>query len=154
MVRLEIRLNAFRWSAIPQKQNKKTIQFISRILTYQFLAIYFVLLLIFWFKLMRFLWHLISLVFLTLQPLVFRMSFEMIEHTTGLLHKTKFFIVYVKNFFSLIHFLIVENHQLLKSTSHNLSVPLTLECVRFLSLSISFLCFNYLPDNLLCMIAI
>ena len=53
------------------------------------------------------------------------------EHTTGLLHKTK---LYIK----------VEDYDLPKSTSHILSVPLTLtECISF-----------HLPDDFICKIAI
>ena len=44
----------------------------------------------------------------------------------------------VRCFFLLIHFLVVEDYELPKSTSHILSVPLTMECVRILSWSISF----------------
>ena len=58
-------------------------------------------------------------------------------------------------FFSLTHFLVVEDYELPKSTSHILSVPLNLECVRILSSSISFFFyFNCLPDDVLCKIAI
>ena len=63
------------------------------------------------------------------------MSFDRIEHTTGLFHKIKFYTIYgmVRCFFLLIYFLVVEDYELPKSTSHVLSVPLTLECVRILS---------------------
>ena len=58
-------------------------------------------------------------------------------------------------FFILIHFLVVEDYELPKSTSHTLSVPLNLECVRILSWSISFFSyFNCLPDGVLCKISI
>ena len=58
-------------------------------------------------------------------------------------------------FFFLIHFLVVEDYELSKSTSHILSVLLILKCVRILSWSISFLFyFNCLPDDVLCEIAI
>ena len=61
----------------------------------------------------------------------------------------------VRCFFLLIHFLVVEDYELPKSTSHTLSVPLNLECVRILSWSISFFSyFNCLPDYVLCKIAI
>ena len=40
--------------------------------------------------------------------------------------------------FLLSHFLVVEDYELSQSTSHLLSVPLSLECVRILSLFISF----------------
>ena len=54
-------------------------------------------------------------------------------------------------FFLLIHFLVVEDYELLKSISHVVSVPLTLECVRNISLSISFFFyFNCFPDDVLC----
>ena len=39
----------------------------------------------------------------------------------------------VRCFFLLIHFLVVEDYELPKSTSHILSVPVTMECVRILS---------------------
>ena len=61
----------------------------------------------------------------------------------------------VRCFFLLIHFLVVEDYELPKSTSHILGAPLTLECVRILSSSIFFLFFfNCLPDDILCKIAI
>ena len=44
----------------------------------------------------------------------------------------------VRSFFLLSNFLAAENYELSQSTSHLLSVPLTPECVRNLSLSISF----------------
>ena len=57
--------------------------------------------------------------------------------------------------FLLSHFLVGESYELRKSTSHILSVPLNLECVRILSWSISFFSyFNCLPDDVLCKIAI
>ena len=58
----------------------------------------------------------------------------------------------VRCYFLLIHFLVVEDYKLPKSTSHILSVPLNLECVRILSWSISF--FNCLLDDVLCKTAI
>ena len=58
------------------------------------------------------------------------MSFEVIEHTTGLFEKFKFDVVYDKMFFILlIDFLVVGDYELPKSTSHILRVPLNLECV-------------------------
>ena len=59
------------------------------------------------------------------------MSINGIGHTTGLLHKIRFH--YSKTFFLLIHFLVVEDYELPKSTSHAVSVPLSLGCVRILS---------------------
>ena len=55
----------------------------------------------------------------------------------------------------MIHLLVVEDYELPKNTSQVLSVPLTLECVRILSWSISFsfIC-NWLPDDVLCKIPI
>ena len=53
----------------------------------------------------------------------------MIEHTTGLFQKFKFYVVYGKFFILLIDFLVVEDYELPKSTSHILKVPLNLECV-------------------------
>ena len=72
------------------------------------------------------------------------MSFDRIEHTTGLLHKIKFYCIYVK---TLSHFLVVEDYELSKSISHLLRVPLTLECIRILSSSIFFY-FNFLTDDI------
>ena len=61
----------------------------------------------------------------------------------------------LRSFFLLIHFLLLEDYELPKSTSHILSVPLTLECVRILSWPISFFFyFNCFPDVILCEIAI
>ena len=57
------------------------------------------------------------------------MSFEVIEHTTGLFQKFEFYVVYGKFFILLIDFLVVEDYELPKSTSHILKVPLNLECV-------------------------
>ena len=57
------------------------------------------------------------------------MSFEVIEHTTGLFQKFKFYVVYGKFFILLMDFLVVEDYELPKSTSHILRVPLNLECV-------------------------
>ena len=61
------------------------------------------------------------------------MPFDRIEHTTGLFTKLSFNMFRVRCFFLLSHFLVVEAYELSKSTSHFLSVPLTLECVRILS---------------------
>ena len=82
------------------------------------------------------------------------MSFDRIGHTIGILHKIKFYCVYGKIFFSLSHFLLVEDYDLSKSTSHLLTVPLTLECVGILPWSIFFLYFSCLPDDVLCKIVI
>ena len=58
------------------------------------------------------------------------MSFEVIERTTGLFQKFKFYVAYGKVFFILlIDFLVVKDYELPKSTSHILRVPLNLECV-------------------------
>ena len=61
------------------------------------------------------------------------MYFNGIEHTTGLFQKIKFFVVYGRYFFLLIHFVVEEDYQLPKITSHVLSVPLNVQCVRILS---------------------
>ena len=61
------------------------------------------------------------------------MSFDMIEHNTGHLHKIMFYYVYDKMLFLLSHLLEAEDYELSKSTRHLLSVSLTLECVRVLS---------------------
>ena len=54
----------------------------------------------------------------------------------------------VSYFFLLIHFLVVEDYELPKSTSHILCVPLNLECVRIISRTISlFSYFHCLPDD-------
>ena len=58
------------------------------------------------------------------------MTFDRIELTTDLLHKSK---CCYECFFLLSHFLAVADYELSKSTSHLLSVALTLECVRILS---------------------
>ena len=64
------------------------------------------------------------------------MLFDEIKHTSGLFQKT-------------------EDYELPKITSHILSVPLNLECVRILSRSISvFSYFNCLTNDVLCEIAI
>ena len=60
----------------------------------------------------------------------------------------------VRCFFLLNHFLVAEDYELSESKSHLLSVPLTLECVRILSLFISFFYFNGDPDDVQCKIAI
>ena len=61
------------------------------------------------------------------------MSFDRIEHTTGLFNEISFMLFMVRSFFLLIYFLLVEDYELSKNTSHILSVPLTLECGRILS---------------------
>ena len=76
------------------------------------------------------------------------MCFDRIDYATGLLHKIKFILFMVRCFFLLIHFLVVEYYELPKSTSHILSVPLTLDCVRVLNPSLFFY-FNCLPDDVL-----
>ena len=69
--------------------------------------------------------------------------------------KLSFILFMVRCFFLLIHFLLVEDYELPKSTSHFLSVPLNLECIRIPSRFISFFFyFNCLPDDVLCKIAI
>ena len=87
------------------------------------------------------------------------MSFDGRDHASGLFLKIKFYIVYGKilmvRYFLFIYFLVVEDYELPKSTSHVLSVPLNLECIRILSWSMSFFYyFNCLPDDVLCKIAI
>ena len=68
--------------------------------------------------------------------------------------KSSFILFTVRCFFLLLaHFLAVEDYELAKSTIL-VSVPLTPECVRILSWSISFfIYFNFLPDDVLCKIA-
>ena len=69
--------------------------------------------------------------------------------------KLSFILFMARYFFLLIHFLVVEDYELFKSISHVVSVPLTLECVRNISLSISFFFyFNCSPDDVLCKIPI
>ena len=77
--------------------------------------------------------HSTSLVFLGQLLLIFLMSFDGTEHTNGLFQKNKFYIVYGKMFLLLIRFLVVEDCELPKSTSHVLNVPISLECLRILS---------------------
>ena len=62
------------------------------------------------------------------------MTVDGIEYSTGLFQKIKFYIVQGKMFFlidsliqMLIHFLVVEDYELPKSTTDTLSLPLTLE---------------------------
>ena len=50
------------------------------------------------------------------------MPLDRIENTAGLLHKIKFYILYVKKFFLLIHFSVLEDYELPKRTSHILSI--------------------------------
>ena len=68
------------------------------------------------------------------------------------LTKLSFTLVMVRSFFLLIHFLVVEDYELCKITSYILSVPLTLECIKILSSSISFFFFyfNCINDDVLC----
>ena len=66
------------------------------------------------------------------------MSFDSIEHTTGLLHKKGLIVFMVWCYFLLSLFLVVEDYDFSKITSHLLSMPLILECVRILSWCISF----------------
>ena len=57
--------------------------------------------------------------------------------------------------FLLINFLVVKDYESSKSTNHVLSVPLNLECIRILSLSVSFFFYcNCLPDDVLCKMSI
>ena len=64
--------------------------------------------------------------------------------------KLSFILFTVRFFFLLIHFLEVEDYELPKSTSHVLSVLLSLEYVRILFWSICFFFyFNCLPDDVL-----
>ena len=55
------------------------------------------------------------------------MSFDWIEHTTGIFYKIKFYFVYGKIFSLLSHFLIAKDYELSKSRNHLVSVPLTLK---------------------------
>ena len=59
------------------------------------------------------------------------MTIDGIEHTTGIFQKKYiqkgFMWFMVRCFFLLIHFLVVEDYQLPKSTNLILSLPLTLE---------------------------
>ena len=66
------------------------------------------------------------------------MSFDRIEHSDGIFNRIKLYYVHDKMFFLIESFLVVENYELSNNTSHLLSVPLTPECVRTLSWSISF----------------
>ena len=69
--------------------------------------------------------------------------------------KLTFRLFMIRRFFWLIYFLVVEDYELPEIASHVLTVPLTLECIRILSWSISlFFYFNRLPDDVLCKIAI
>ena len=73
----------------------------------------------------------------------------------GFFKKLSFILFMIRHFFLLIQFLVVEDYELSKSTSHILSVPLNLEYVRILSWSISFFpYFKCLPDDVLCKITI
>ena len=73
------------------------------------------------------------------------MSFDRIKHTTGLLHKIKFYIVYGKMFFLIDSFLSSRRLCL------KVQVPLTLKCVGIPSLLFFF---NYRFDDILRKIAI
>ena len=55
------------------------------------------------------------------------------EHIAGFFFKLSFILFMGRCFFLLVHFLVVEDYELPKSTSHILSVPLNLELVRILS---------------------
>ena len=69
--------------------------------------------------------------------------------------KSSFILFTVRLFFLLVYFLVLEDYEAPKSTSHILSVPVTLEYVRVLSRSISFFfLFNFLPDDVLCKTAV
>ena len=61
----------------------------------------------------------------------------------------------VRCLFLLIHFLVVQDYKLAKSTSHILSVPLNVECFKVLSWCIFFFSyFNCLFDHVQCKITI
>ena len=78
------------------------------------------------------------------------MSFDRIELLV-FFTKFSFILFMVRWFFLLIHFLIVGDFEWSKTASHILTVPLTLECVRTLSWSISvFFYFNCFSDDVLC----
>ena len=77
------------------------------------------------------------------------MSFDRREHTTGFLHKIKFYIVYVKMLFLIDSILSAS-----RTTDHVLSRPLTLECVWILSWFIHFFFYFYCLSGVLCKIAI
>ena len=68
--------------------------------------------------------------------------------------KLSFLLFMIRSFFLFIHFLIVENYELPKSTSHILSAPLTLECISFCLDPFFYFYFNCLSDDVLCKIAI
>ena len=58
------------------------------------------------------------------------------------------------DFFLLNHFIVEQNHELPKCTSHFLSVPWTLKSVRIISWFIFFFFFNCFQDDVLCNIFI
>ena len=69
--------------------------------------------------------------------------------------KSSFILFMVRCFFLLIHFLVVEDYELPKSTSRILSASLNLECVRILFWSTSFSSyFNCLSGDVVRKIAI
>ena len=69
--------------------------------------------------------------------------------------KSSFIVFMIRYFFSLVYFLVVEDYELFKSTSHLLRVPVSLEHDGTLSWSISFFCYiSFFPDDVLCKIVI
>ena len=85
------------------------------------------------------------------------MSFDRTEHTTGLLHKIKFYVVYGKMFLLIDSFHCgrsIEDYESPKSTSHVISLPLIWNAPVFYLDPSLFLIINYLPDNVLCKIPI
>ena len=90
------------------------------------------------------------------------MSFDWIEHTTGLLHKIKFYIAYDKLFFLIDSFLnirrwwIAQNHMSCSNCTIKFGMLQNSILIHvFLSWSISFFSyFNCLPDDVLCKIVI
>ena len=85
---------------------------------------------------------------LTTSGVTWTMSFGMIEHATGLLHKIRFFVFLVRCFLS--QFLVFKYFELSKSRSHLVSVPLNLGYVRILSWSISFFPISIVSLMILC----
>ena len=85
---------------------------------------------------------------LTTSGVTWTMSFGMIEHATGLLHKIRFFVFLVRCFLS--QFLVFKYFELSKSRSHLASVPLNLGYVRILSWSISFFPISIVSLMILC----
>ena len=77
------------------------------------------------------------------------MSFDRIEHSTGLLRKIKFYAVY--GTFIMASFFLIDLFLSSRRLNLTLALPLTLECLRMLSF---FSCFDFLHDDVLCKIAI